>query len=51
MNATNARAAERFEAERIVMEARIRFLEAVHGHLASLAMLERAVGKPLDEER
>ena len=38
-------------AERIVMEARIRFLEAVHGHLSALAALERAVGKPLDEER
>jgi len=45
------RATERLEAQRIVMEARIRFLEAVHGHLASLAALERAVGKPLNEER
>ena len=45
------RAAERLEAERIVMEARIRFLEAVHGHLSALASLERAVGKPLNEER
>ena len=46
-----SRAAERLEAERIVMEARVRFLEAVHGHLVSLAELERAVGKPLNEER
>lgn len=45
------RAAEHLEAERIVMEARVRFLEAVHGHLSALASLERAVGKPLNEER
>ena len=45
------RASERLEAERIVMESRIRFLEAVHGHLSALASLERAVGKPLNEER
>ncbi len=51
LNHAKSRTAERLEAERIVMEAKIRFLEAVHGHLASLAMLERAVGKPLDEER
>jgi outer membrane protein TolC len=43
--------AERLEAERIVMEARIRFLEAVHGHLSALATLERAVGKALGDER
>jgi hypothetical protein len=46
-----ARTTERLEAERIVMEAKIRFLEAVHGHLSALASLERAVGKPLNEER
>ena len=45
------RPAERLEAERIVMVAKIRFLEAVHGHLSALAALERAVGKPLNEER
>ncbi len=39
------------EAERMVLEARLRHLEAVHGHLSALASLERAVGKPLDEER
>jgi outer membrane protein TolC len=44
-------AAERLEAERIVMEAQVRFLEAVHGHLSALASLERAVGKPLNEDR
>lgn len=44
-------AAERLEAERIIMEAKIRFLEAVHGHLSALAALERAVGKPLNDER
>jgi outer membrane protein TolC len=43
--------AELLEAERIVMEAKIRFLEAVHGHLAALASLERAVGRPLNEEQ
>jgi outer membrane protein TolC len=51
MQKQKTRPAERLEAERIVMEAKIRFLEAVHGHLAALASLERAVGKPLDEER
>ncbi len=45
------RSYELVEAERMVLESRIRYLEAVHGHLASLALLERAVGKPLDEER
>jgi len=50
-NRQSGRVTERLEAERIVMEARIRFLEAVHGHLYALADLERAVGKPLDEER
>jgi outer membrane protein TolC len=51
MQRQKARPSERLEAERIVMEARIRFLEAVHGHLSDLAALERAVGKPLNEER
>jgi outer membrane protein TolC len=51
MQKQKTRPAERLEAERIVMEARIRFLEAVHGHLSALAALERAVGKPLNEER
>jgi len=51
MRRQKTRPAERLEAERIVMEAKIRFLEAVHGHLAALASLERAVGKPLNEER
>ncbi len=51
LNHEKSRTAERLEAERIVMEARIRFLEAVHGHLSALASLERAVGKPLNEER
>ncbi len=46
-----ARAAERLEAQRIVTEAKIRYLEAIHGHLYALASLERAVGKPLNEER
>jgi len=49
MHQQKTRPSERLEAERIVMEAKIRFLEAVHGHLAALASLERAVGKPLDE--
>ena len=44
------RSADRLEAEDIVAEAKIRFLEAVHGHLSALAALERAVGKPLGEE-
>lgn len=51
MRRQKTRPAERLEAERIVMEAKIRFLEAVHGHLAALASLERAVGRPLNEER
>ncbi len=50
-NRQATRSADRLEAERLVMEARIRFLEAVHGHLFELAALERAVGKPLNEER
>ena len=50
-NAEKTSASERIEAERIVMEARIRFLEAVHGHLSAQAQLERAVGKPLDDDR
>ena len=45
------RLVERLEAERIVMEAKVRYLEAVHGHLAALAAVEQAVGKPLNEER
>jgi outer membrane protein TolC len=42
---------ERLEAQRIRMEAKIRFLEAVHGHLSALAALERAVGKPINEDQ
>jgi outer membrane protein TolC len=47
----SSRTSERLEAQRIVTEARLRYLEAVHGHLTALASLERAVGKPLNEER
>ncbi len=50
-NRESARPSERVEAERLVMEAKIRFLEAVHGHLFALASLERAVGKPIEGDR
>ncbi len=42
---------ERAEAERMLLEARLRFEEAVHGHLAALAALEGAVGHPLNNEQ
>jgi outer membrane protein len=45
------RISERLEAEQIVLEAQVRHLEAIQGHLSALAALERAVGKPLDEDR
>lgn len=35
------------QAERLRLEAHVRYREAVHGHLIALAMLERAVGRPL----
>lgn len=38
------------EAERQRVEARLRYLEAVHGHLSALASLERAVGHSLTHE-
>lgn len=49
-NQTN-RPAESLDAERLVLEAKLRYLEAVHGHLSALATLERAVGRPLDGAR
>lgn len=45
------RASESLEAERMVLESKMRYLEAVHGHLSALASLERAVGKPLGDVR
>src|SRR5262249_8228308 len=41
---------ERVVAERTLLETRIRYIEAVHGHLAALAELEQAVGHPLTSE-
>ena len=39
---------ERADAERLWLEAQLRYEEALHGHLMSLAALEKAVGHPLD---
>jgi outer membrane protein TolC len=44
------RSLDTLEAEKLVLDARVRYLEAVHGHLTALAALERAVGKPLSGE-
>ena len=41
---------DRLEAERFQVEAHTQYLEAVHGHLDALAILERAVGHSLTQE-
>jgi outer membrane protein TolC len=41
---------DRLEAERLLLDAHMRYREAVHGHLVSLAALERAVGHSLESE-
>lgn len=42
---------DRAEAEYLLLEARLRYEEAIHGHLAALAALEGAVGHPLNNEQ
>jgi len=42
---------ERAEAEHLLLEARLRYEEAIHGHLTALAALEGAVGHPLNNEQ
>ncbi len=41
---------ERAQAERVLLESQVRFEEAVHNQLVSLAALEQAVGHSLDEQ-
>ncbi len=41
---------ERVTAEKTLLEARLRYFDAVRGHLDALASLERAVGHPLASE-
>jgi outer membrane protein TolC len=47
----NSPALERLEGERLLMETHLRYREAVHGHLAALSALERAVGHDILSER
>ncbi len=42
---------ERIKAERQLLKTKVRFEEAVHGHLSALAALERAVGHSLATEQ
>ncbi len=41
-------ALERVRAKRLWVASKLRYLEAVHGHLTALAELERAIGHPLN---
>jgi outer membrane protein len=43
--------ADRVEAEKVLVDAEVRYEEAVHGHLSALAALERAVSHNLHEDR
>jgi outer membrane protein TolC len=38
---------ERVMAERLLTESRLRYQEAIHGHLSALAAIEKAVGHPI----
>jgi outer membrane protein len=42
---------ERLEGERLLLGAKLRYQEAVHGHLSALAALEQAVGHTLTTEQ
>jgi outer membrane protein TolC len=46
----DSKGVERVEAERLLLNAHLRFQEAVHGHLIALSALERAVGRSLTSE-
>lgn len=47
----NGSAFEQAQAERVLLEAQIRYEQAVHGHLSALTSLERAVGRGLEQDK
>jgi len=50
LRAKEAHGLDRLEAERFLLESHLKYLEAVHGHLDALAILERAVGHSLSQD-